>query len=144
MISHSTRLRALLAHLQSQRVLVAAWVLALSSAFAVPPDRAYGGYVDYRTLCLLFSLMVAMAGLQQLGVFQRIGMRLLRTVRTSSPLSPSPVPFCAWRISSSGFRLLWSCRPLQPISAAFCSPSEIHRTCISIPDPATLFRLSYI
>ena len=46
MISHSTRLRALLAHLQSQRVLVAAWVLALSSAFAVPPDRAYGGYVD--------------------------------------------------------------------------------------------------
>ena len=49
MISHSTRLRALLAHLQSQRVLVAAWVLALSSAFAVPPDRAYGGYVDYRT-----------------------------------------------------------------------------------------------
>ena len=94
MISHSTRLRALLAHLQSQRVLVAAWVLALSSAFAVPPDRAYGGYVDYRTLCLLFSLMVAMAGLQQLGVFQRIGMRLLRTVRTSRQLEAVLIFLC--------------------------------------------------
>lgn len=94
MISHSMRLRALLAHLQSQRVLVAAWVLALFSAFAVPPDRAYGGYVDYRTLCLLFSLMVVMAGLQQLGVFQRIGIRLLRTVRTSRQLEAVLIFLC--------------------------------------------------
>jgi acyl-CoA synthetase (AMP-forming)/AMP-acid ligase II len=52
-------------------------VLAVVSAFFVPPDGAYLGYIDYRTLAILFSLMTVMAGLRQQGVFDRMGRALL-------------------------------------------------------------------
>ena len=52
-------------------------VLAVVSAFFVPPDEAYLGYIDYRTLAILFSLMTVMAGLRQQGVFDRMGRALL-------------------------------------------------------------------
>ena len=35
-------------------VLIIAWVLALISAIAVPPDSAYLSYIDFHTLGLLF------------------------------------------------------------------------------------------
>ena len=43
-------------------MLTAAALLALLSAFAVPPDAQYIGYIDWDTLLLLFSLMAVMAG----------------------------------------------------------------------------------
>ena len=52
-------------------------VLALLSAFFVPPDGAYLGYIDFRTLAILFSLMTVMAGLRQQGIFDRMGRALL-------------------------------------------------------------------
>ena len=53
-------------------------VLAVLTAFAVPPDWAYLSYPDYRTLALLFCLMLIVAGFRSLGVFQRLGGWLLR------------------------------------------------------------------
>lgn len=53
-------------------------VLAVLTAFAVPPDWAYFSYPDYRTLALLFCLMLIVAGFRSLGVFQRLGGWLLR------------------------------------------------------------------
>ena len=41
-------------------VLIIAWVLALISAIAVPPDSAYLSYIDFHTLGLLFCLMAVM------------------------------------------------------------------------------------
>lgn len=58
-------------------VLTAAWLLALLSAFFVPPDRRYADYIDWRSLGILWSLMVVMQGLRACGVFDRIGARLL-------------------------------------------------------------------
>ena len=52
--------------------------LAVLSALAVPPDRAYLAYPDYRTLALLFCLMLIVAGFRALGVFDRLGRSLLR------------------------------------------------------------------
>ena len=67
-------------------MLAAAWGLALLSMVLVPPDRAYGGYVDFRTLGLLFSLMTVMAGLQGLGLFHRMGGLLLARTATTRQL----------------------------------------------------------
>ena len=48
--------------IQQETVLTAATVLAVVSAFFVPPDVQYIGYIDLRTRAILFSLMTVMAG----------------------------------------------------------------------------------
>ena len=58
-------------------VLCVAAVLAVLSMLFVPPDAAYIGYIDLRTLAILFSLMTVMAGLRRQGVFDRLGRTLL-------------------------------------------------------------------
>ena len=67
----------LIRFVKQEAVLSVAAVLAVVSAFFVPPDEAYLGYIDYRTLAILFSLMTVMAGLRQQGVFDRMGRALL-------------------------------------------------------------------
>ena len=67
----------LICFVKQEAVLSVAAVLAVVSAFFVPPDGAYLGYIDYRTLAILFSLMTVMAGLRQQGVFDRMGRALL-------------------------------------------------------------------
>ena len=62
-------------------VLVIAIVLALASCAVVPPDAAYAGYVDLRTIGMLFSLMTIMTGLSRLGVFRIACRKLLGVVR---------------------------------------------------------------
>lgn len=62
-------------------VLAIAVVLALVSCVAVPPDVGYLGYVDLRTIGMLFSLMTVMAGLTRLGVFAAACRRLLSVAR---------------------------------------------------------------
>ena len=51
--------------IQQETVLTAAAVLAVVSAFFVLPDAQYLGYIDLRTLAILFSLMTVMAGLRR-------------------------------------------------------------------------------
>ena len=58
-------------------VLCVAAILAVLSMFFVPPDAAYIGYIDLRTLAILFSLMTVMAGRRRQGVFDRLGRTLL-------------------------------------------------------------------
>ena len=44
---------------------------------AVPPDRAYVDYIDFRVLALLFCLMAVVQGVQDCGFFSIISQRLL-------------------------------------------------------------------
>ena len=69
--------------LKQETVLCAAVVLAVISAFFVPPSLDYVGYIDWDTLALLFSLMAVMKGFQQAGVFVSLGSRLLYQVHTT-------------------------------------------------------------
>mgnify|MGYP002515054714 CR=1 FL=1 len=62
-------------------VLVVATVLAIASAFVVPPSKAYLEYIDWHVLGLLLSLMIVMAGLQKCGVFDSLGEALLRKTK---------------------------------------------------------------
>lgn len=66
---------------KEETVLCAAVALALISSFFVPPDKEYIGYVDFRTLAILFCLMSVMAGLQKSGLFQYVAQALLSRVR---------------------------------------------------------------
>jgi Na+/H+ antiporter NhaD/arsenite permease-like protein len=65
---------------KQETVLCAAFALAIVSMFFVHPDKGYIGYVDFRTLAILFCLMSVMAGLQKSGVFQCIAQALLSKV----------------------------------------------------------------
>lgn len=76
-------LNKLLGFLKGETVLCAAVVLAVISAFLVPPSWDYVGYIDWDTLALLFSLMAVMKGFQQAGVFVSLGSRLLGRVNTT-------------------------------------------------------------
>lgn len=69
--------------IKREAVLCAALFLAVLSAFGTPPDRAYAGYIDYRTLAILFCLMCVMAGLQKTGVFFGVAKKLLQRVKGS-------------------------------------------------------------
>lgn len=68
--------------LKKEAVLSISFILAVVSCFFVVPDAQYAGYVDTHTLMLLFALMVVMAGMKELGVFQRIGEGLLKKIHS--------------------------------------------------------------
>jgi len=62
--------------------------------FAVPPDKAYWGYVDFRTLAILFCLMSVMAGFQRIGVFGQIARALLGRVKSGRGVVLALVLLC--------------------------------------------------
>lgn len=72
--------------IKKEIVLCIAVLLAVLSACVIWPDRKYIGYIDFRTLAILFCLMSVMAGLKKLGFFQMIAEKLLCRVKSSSQL----------------------------------------------------------
>lgn len=79
---------------QKETVLCIAVLLAIISAFIVLPDKEYIGYIDFRTLAILFCLMSVMAGLQKLGLFRLIAEKLLVKVKSSGQLVVILVLLC--------------------------------------------------
>ena len=65
---------------KQETVLCAAVALAAGSMLFVHPDMEYLGYIDFRTLAILFCLMGVMAGLQKSGAFQYVAQTLLSRV----------------------------------------------------------------
>ena len=72
---------------QKETVFCVSLVLALLSALAVRPDTVYLTYPDYRTLALLFCLMLIVSGFQSRGVFERLGHALLHRAGNLRSLS---------------------------------------------------------
>lgn len=66
---------------KKEAVLSIAMLLAVVSAFFVHPDKEYIGYIDFRTLAILFCLMAVMAGLQKIGLFRYVAEKLLQKVK---------------------------------------------------------------
>ncbi len=73
-------MKTILNFIKKETVLCIACLLAVISACFIPPDAAYGGYIDFRTLGILFCLMTVMAGLQALGLFRMLAQRMLTKV----------------------------------------------------------------
>mgnify|MGYP000765992757 CR=1 FL=1 len=79
---------------KKETVLTAAMVLAVLSAVMIPPDTEYIGYIDFRTLAILFCLMTVMAGLQKLGIFRRVAKKLLQHTHNVIALAEILVLLC--------------------------------------------------
>ena len=77
-----------------ETVFCISFLLAVLSALAVRPDRAYLSYPDYRTLALLFCLMIIVAGFQSLGVFSLLGQTLLKRADSLRRMSVFLVLLC--------------------------------------------------
>lgn len=88
------RSKNLIQKLKQEAVLTVAGVLAAASAFVVFPDSEYLGYIDFRTLAILFSLMAVMAGLRSQGVFDRLGKLLLAGTKTEAQVLLALVLLC--------------------------------------------------
>ena len=102
---------------QKEPVLSIATCLAIISAFFVLPDAEYLGYIDFRTLAILFSLMTVMAGLRGQGVFDRLGHALLSHTRTTLQLTVVLVGLCFFssmlitkRCIAADIRTIYVCR----------------------------------
>lgn len=73
-------MRKLLDWCKTEIVLSIAILLAVISSFVIHPDKEYIGYIDFRTLAILFCLMAVMAGFQKIGLFRYVAEKLLGKV----------------------------------------------------------------
>ena len=80
--------------IKGETVLSIAVLLAVISSFFVKPDMEYPGYIDFRTLSLLFCLMAVMAGLQKTGVFNLLAENMLKRVHGIKSLTFILVMLC--------------------------------------------------
>ena len=80
--------------IKNETVLCVAFILAVLSAFMVHPDAAYLAYPDYRTIALLFCLMIIVAGFQSIGIFAMLGHFLLKGAGSVRGLSAIMVLLC--------------------------------------------------
>ncbi len=81
--------------IEKETVMVIAFLLALVSCFFMTPSPAQlVGFVDFRVLGILLSLMVVVAGLQRVGVFDWIGVKLLVHVSDTRSLVLVLVMLC--------------------------------------------------
>lgn len=79
---------------KNEIVLIISFFLAIISAFFVEPSVKYFDYIDFRTLGLLFCLMIVMAGLNKLGIFKFIAEKMLSKVNNIAGLSLILVLLC--------------------------------------------------
>ena len=89
-------MKALINFLKSETVFCVSFFLALASALIVRPDSFYLAYPDYRTVALLFCLMLIVAGFRSLGVFDFMGRSLLKRAGSLRRLSVTMVLLCFW------------------------------------------------
>ncbi len=75
-------------------MLTIAWILAFISAFFVHPGKEYLGYIDFRSLGILWGLMVIIQGFKENSVFDRIAGVLLSKVSKSWQLSAMLIFMC--------------------------------------------------
>lgn len=80
--------------LKNETVLCISFLLAVLSACIIKPDILYLTYPDYRTIALLFCLMIIVAGFQSLGIFSMLGHFLITRAGSVRGLSVVMVLLC--------------------------------------------------
>ncbi len=89
-----TKSEKILGFLKNEIVMVLSFLLAVISVFFVTPSEEYLEYIDFRTISLLFSLMVIMAGFNTLGIFKLLACKLLNFVKNTVQLVLTFVLLC--------------------------------------------------
>ena len=80
--------------IMSDPVLIAAWVLAFISVFFTRPNKEYLSYIDWRSLGILWGLMVVIQGFKENCVFDIIGNYLLGRVKKGWQLAAIFIFLC--------------------------------------------------
>ncbi len=80
-------MKKIIIFIKKEPVFCAACLLMLASAFLVTPNAGYLGYIDYKVLAILFCLMAVVAGLKEMGLFDRIAAALSKRVSTVRSLT---------------------------------------------------------
>lgn len=62
-------MKKILFYIKQEPVFIISFLAAVISCFFVPPSLDYIEYIDFRTLALLYALMVVVAGLNKAGIF---------------------------------------------------------------------------
>lgn len=86
--------RKIIRFFKGELVLTCALGAAAVSMVFVTPDWEYLGYVDTKVLILLFCLMAVVAGLSQLGLFDRMAQKLASTASSLRALGTILVLLC--------------------------------------------------
>ncbi len=80
--------------IKSDPVLMAAWILAIISSVLVRPDSKYLSYIDFRSLGILWGLMIVIQGFRENSIFEKIGEILLKKVQTGRQLAAVLILMC--------------------------------------------------
>ncbi len=79
-------MKKIISLLKNDILLTVAGVLAVASAFLVPPDRGYIDYINLPVLVLLFCLMIVVAGVRRAGVFELLQLKLSKGIRSEKAM----------------------------------------------------------
>jgi len=85
-IGGGIKVKKIVSWLKGEAVLCVAALCALGTMLLVPPDSAYLGYIDFRVLGLLFSLMTIVEGFRRCGVFRLLTAVMLRRSKSGRVL----------------------------------------------------------
>ena len=80
--------------IRREPVLIISMLAAAISCVFVPPDEAYLGYIDFRTLALLYALMTVVAGLRKAGVFTALAHALCSRAKNTRSIGLMLVCLC--------------------------------------------------
>lgn len=72
--------------LLAEAVLILSAFAAVLTMFFVPPSKGYIDYIDFRTLSLLFCLMLTISGLKEEGLFNTLARRITTRLKNSRTL----------------------------------------------------------
>ncbi len=87
-------MKKILYKLKSDPVLIAAWILAILSAFFVHPGKEYLAYIDFRSLGILWGLMIIVQGFRENSIFEKIGELLLKKVSKGWQVAAALILMC--------------------------------------------------
>lgn len=79
---------------KKESVLCISILAAVISMFIVRPDSGYAGYIDFRTLAILFCLMAVVSGFRSMGIFDRVARTLLSKVHGIGEIAVVLVGIC--------------------------------------------------
>jgi len=75
-------MKSILHYLYKDKVFVIAFVFALISMFFIPPSSAYLGYINAKVLIIMFTLMLAVAGIYETHFFDFVATKLVMHLRS--------------------------------------------------------------
>ena len=118
----------LIEFVKKEAVLCIAALCAVITMFLVPPDNAYPGYIDLRTLCLLLCLMAVVAGVQARGTFRVLTCGLLKRILSGRLLAVTLVLlpfFCAMLVTNDVALIVFVPFTLALLSQINCTHAAI-------------------